>query len=693
MSRSRGNQPRPKFQRYMQKKLAITFGVVVLALFVLCGVTVYYNVFEGDKYTIKVLNQQEYTSKILPFKRGEILDRNGNSIATSIKVYNLVIDSKIILSDKRYLTPTVNAVVDYFGEIDKEKISEEISGEEKGVQKEKLITEINARKDNSYWVVIKQLTYEEVKAFLAFMDGETKEDRDKNEFVKGVWFEEEYKRMYPFDNLACSVIGFANKDGSADIGIEAYYNEYLTGTNGREYGYVNSESNMESVVKDATNGNTVVSTIDINIQRIVQEKIAEYMKKFKPQRMAVVIANPNTGEILAMADDQTFNLNDPRNLKEYYSDKEIKKMSEKEQQENLNAIWRNYCVSDSYEPGSTAKPFTVASAYEEGLVDEKSSYVCDGSQQVGGFTIRCHKVTGHGTISAKQGIAYSCNDAMMQISAKMGAKIFTQYQTRFGFGFKTGIDLPSETRGLVYDADMGASSLATNSFGQNFTVNMVQMVAAFSSVINGGYYYEPHVVKEVQTEDGNLIENYSKSVVRQTVTKETSEFIKEGLRAVVTDGTGTGTAIPGYTVGGKTGTAEKVDTSGEGIGRLENQYILSFLGCVPNENPQVVCYTLMDTPKDDPDSTAYNTEFWRAIMEEVLPYLHIEKTEDAGKDKDIKGTKKSDVQESYDEGIISGDDGSLVDEDAENNADAEENAESEDNADAESNTEEGEAAE
>lgn len=671
MSRSRGNQPRPKFQRYMQKKLAITFGIVVLALFVLCGVTVYYNVFEGDKYTMKVLNQQEYTSKTLPFKRGEILDRNGNSIATSIKVYNLVIDSKIILSDKRYLMPTANAVVDYFGEIDKEKISEEISGEEKGVQKEKLITEINGRKDNSYWVVIKQLTYEEVKAFLAFMDGETKEDRDKNKFVKGVWFEEEYKRMYPFDNLACSVIGFANKDGSADIGIEAYYNEYLTGTNGREYGYVNSESNMESVVKDATNGNTVVSTIDINIQRIVQKKIAEYMKKFKPQRMAVVIADPNTGEILAMADDQTFNLNDPRNLKDYYSDKEIKKMSEKEQQENLNAIWRNYCVSDSYEPGSTAKPFTVASAYEEGLVDEKSSYVCDGSQQVGGFTIRCHKVTGHGTISAKQGIAYSCNDAMMQISAKMGAKIFTQYQTRFGFGFKTGIDLPSETRGLVYDADMGASSLATNSFGQNFTVNMVQMVAAFSSVINGGYYYEPHVVKEVQTEDGNLIENYSKSVVRQTVTKETSEFIKEGLRAVVTDGTGTGTAIPGYTVGGKTGTAEKVDTSGEGIGRLENQYILSFLGCVPNENPQVVCYTLMDTPKDDPDSTAYNTEFWRAIMEEVLPYLHIEKTEDAGKDKDIKGTKKSDVQESYDEGIISGDDGSLVDEEAENNADTE----------------------
>lgn len=660
MSRSRRNQPKPKFQRYMQTKLAITFGIVVLALFVLCGVTIYYNVFEGDKYTIQVLNQQEYTSKTLPFKRGEILDRNGNSIATSIKVYNLVIDSKIILTDKEYIEPTVNAVAQYFSEIDKNKIAKEVCGETTGINKEKLIAEIHSRKDNSYWVVMKQLSYEEVKAFQSFMDGNTKEDRKKNKYVKGVWFEEEYKRMYPFDSLGCSVIGFTNKGNSADVGIEAYYNDYLTGINGREYGYVNADSNMESVVKSPTNGNTVVSTIDINIQRIVQEKIKEYMKKFKPQRMAVVIADPNTGEILAMADDTTFDLNNPRDLTSYYTNKEIKKMSEAKQQENLNAVWRNFCVSDSYEPGSTAKPFTVASAYEEGLVDEKTTFVCDGSQQVGGFNIRCHKVTGHGTITTKQGIAYSCNDAMMQISAKLGAKIFTQYQTRFGFGFKTGIDLPSETRGLVYDENMGASSLATNSFGQNFTVNMIQMVSAFSSLINGGYYYEPHVVKEIQTEDGNLIENYSKSVVRQTVTAETSEYIKECLRAVVTDGTGTGTAIPGYTVGGKTGTAEKVDTSGEGIGRLENQYILSFLGCVPCEEPKVVCYTLMDTPEEDPDSTAYNTEFWSAIMKDVLPYLHIEKTEDAGKDKDIKGTKKSDIQESYDQGIISGDDGSFV---------------------------------
>lgn len=660
-----------KFKKFMQTKLAITFGIVVLALFALCIRTIYISAFKGDDYSITVLNQQEYSSKTIPYKRGEILDRNGNSIATSIKVYNLVIDSKVILSDEKknkYFEPTMSTIEKYFGNISGDRVIEELHDDSQKINMEKLKQEVVNRSDNSYWVIIKQLTYDEIKEYLNFINSDDREDKKVNQYVKGIWFEEEYKRMYPFDSLACSVIGFVNKDGSSDTGIESYYNEYLTGINGREYGYVNSDSNMESVVKDPINGNTVVSTIDINIQRIVQDKIKEYKKKFKPKRMAVVIANPNTGEILAMADDKTFDLNDPRNLTGYFSQKKIDGMSDSKIQSELNAIWRNFCVSDAYEPGSTAKPFTVATAYEEALVSEQTTYVCDGHQAVPGFIISCHKETGHGTINTKQAIAYSCNDAMMQIGDKMGAKIFTQYQTRFGFGLKTGIDLPSETRGLVYDADMDTASLATNSFGQNFTVNMVQMVAGFSSLINGGYYYEPHVVKEVQTEDGNLIENYTKSVVRQTVTNDTSAFIKEGLRAVVTDGTGKGAAISGYTVGGKTGTAEK---HGKG-GVIKNEYIISFLGCVPVENPKVVCYTLMDSPKDDPDSTAYNTEFWSAIMKEVLPYLHIEKTEDAGKDADIKGTKQDDIAESYDNGISQEGEGSTGEaQTGENTTDAE----------------------
>lgn len=580
------------------------------------------------------------------------------AIATSLKVYNLVIDCKVILSDKeidketkketnKYFEPTMSTIEKYFGSIGDEKVIESLRSDAGTLDMTKLREEVANREDSSYWVVMKQLSYEEISAYQEFMESREKEDKKISQYVKGIWFEDDYKRKYPFDDLACSVVGFLNNDGASAMGIESYYDEYLTGINGRQYGYVNADSNMEAVIKDPMNGNTVVSTLDMNVQRIVQNKIQEYKKKYKPKRLAVVIANPNTGEILAMADDTPFNLNDPRNLSNYFSESKINSMSDSEMQTELNAIWRNFCISDAYEPGSTAKPFTVATAYEEGMIDENTTYVCDGHQAVPGYIISCHKTDGHGTITTKQSIAYSCNDAMMQIGAKMGAKIFTQYQTRFGLGLKTGIDLPGETRGLVYGEDMDVASLATNSFGQNFTVNMVQMVAGFSSLVNGGYYYEPHVVKEVQTEDGSLIENYSKSIVRQTVTNHTSAYIRECLRAVVTDGTGKGAAIAGYTVGGKTGTAEKHGKNGV----IKNQYIVSFLGCVPVENPKVVCYTLMDSPKDDPDSTAYNTEFWNAVMTEVLPYLHIEKTEDAGKDKDIQGTTQDDIAGDYVNGI------------------------------------------
>ncbi|MBR3644958.1 MAG: penicillin-binding protein 2, partial [Lachnospiraceae bacterium] len=570
--------------------------------------------------------------------------RNGNAIAKSIKVYNLVVDPLLIAgseNEQKYYDNTVSTIERFFGTIKSGNVIDTLKKEDGNIDMDKFRENLSKKSANKskYWIVMKQLTYEEIEPYLSFMKSKDKEDRKISDNVAGIWFEEEYKRMYPFDDLACSVIGFASgrTDGTS-IGIEAYYNDYLSGTNGRKYGYVNADNNMEGVVKDPKNGNTVISTIDINIQRIVQKKIKEYKKKFKPKRMAVVIADPNTGEILAMADDTTFNLNNPAG-------------NGKKNSKQLNKLWRNFCVSDSFEPGSTAKPFTVAAAYEEGLLDENTTYVCDGGQAVPGFYIRCHKETGHGTITAKQAVAYSCNDALMQIGAKEGVDIFSQYQTRFGLGVKTGIDLPSETRGLIYEAEeMGPTDLATNSFGQNFTVNMIQMVAGFSSLVNGGYYYEPHVVKEIHTEEGNLVEKYSKRLVKQTVTGKTSEFIRECLRAVVTDGTGKTAAIDGYTVSGKTGTAEKVE---DGT-RVRGQYIISFLGAVPAEKPEVVCYTLMDSPEDDPDSTAYNTEFWSAIMKEVLPYLHVAKTEDEGKDADIKGTQPDDISEQFEEGIISG---------------------------------------
>lgn len=641
--RVRRKKIRSKFTKQMYTKLEIIFGLIILALFALCFRIAQLNVANGNDYSIKVLAQQSYTSTTIPYKRGDILDRNGNVLATSVMVYDLVIDCKLIVEGDTYLEPTVAALVKYFD-----------------ADEDDLRTSIEERKNSNYWVYKKGLEYEEIEKFEEYLDyqyADTQEEINAVANTKGVWFEKRYKRMYPYETLACSVLGFSYADNSATLGIESSYGDYLQGSDGREYGYMDSENSMESVVKEAVNGNNVVSSIDMNIQRIVQESIATYMEKYNPQRIAVVIADPNTGEILAMADDTTFDLNDPQNLEQYYTESQIENMSTKKQSEKLNEIWKNFCITDSYEPGSTTKPFTVAAAYEEGLVDETSTFFCDGYEKVGGFTIKCHEVEGHGTITVKQAIAESCNDYLMHIGELLGANKFAQYQTRFGFGAKTGIDLPNETRGLVYEADeMGASTLATNAFGQNFTVNMVQMVAGFSSLVNGGYYYEPHVVKQIVTEDGELVKNFSKNLVKQTITKETSNYIKECLRAVVTEGTGSTAAIKGYTVGGKTGTAEKVDTSGKGTGRISGEYILSFLGCVPCENPKVVCYTLMDSPEENTQATAYNTDLWTNIMKQVLPYLGIEKTEKV----ETKAKKQSLETEFYADGIIEGDDGSLV---------------------------------
>ena len=601
---ARRSYKRAEFNKGMQKKLAIVFVLIILALFALCIRIGYLTKAKGDEYSIKVLAQQGYTSKTLPYKRGDILDRNGNVLATSVKVYNLVIDSKVILSNKKYLEPTVNVLTRYFD-----------------LNKDELTKGIKERKDNSYWVVLKQLEYKDIEGYKDYINKEepSKEEAKEISYVKGVWFEEEYKRMYPYNSLACSTLGFVNKDGSANIGIESSYNDVLSGLNGREYGYVNSDNSMETVIKDPTNGDTVVSTIDMNIQRIVQKAIKKYMKKYQPKRLAAVIADPNTGEIFAMADNTTFNLNEPWDLSFKYTEQEQENLSEKEISDALNSRWKNFCVSDSFEPGSTIKPFTIAAAYEEGKTTRNSTYFCDGYEVVGGFTIRCHDVSGHGTITTKQALAYSCNDALMRIGFDLGAKKLVEYQRRFGFGAKTGIDLPSETRGLVYDSNMGASSLATNSFGQNINVNMIQMVAGFSSLVNGGNYYEPHVVKEVVSEDGELIDNYSKTLVKETVTDKTSDFIKEALRAVVTDGTGKTAAIPGYTIGGKTGTSEPINGSYDG-------YVASFLAISPVENTKIVLLVILKNPGEGVNHNGGQIAAPTAgkMLSEILPYLGID---------------------------------------------------------------------
>lgn len=588
-------------------KLAYIVIVMVLALVLLMLRFFFIQSNNADKYNEKILSQQRYDSREIPFKRGDIRDRNGNILAVSNKVYNLILDPVQMNADKdAYLEPTVSLLVEIFG-----------------YNEEDLRNIIEEKKNSAYIIFDKNISYDKKNEFTTRAKEYDKESlnlRSKNR-IHGVWFEEDYIRSYPNGILASEVLGFSNSEGNLGTGgIEQYYNSELMGTLGREYGYLNEESNLERVIKQAINGNTIVSTIDLNIQKIVEKYIEQWENVAKSKITAVLVMNPRNGEILAMATSRKFDPNNPRDLSYYYDEATINAMDEEAKMVAYNTIWRNYLVNDTYEPGSPSKVFTVAAGIEEGATNKNASFYCDGGQHIGRWHIRCANRNGHGNISLAESLMLSCNDAMMQIVASLGKDKFVDYMDRFGFGKKTGIDLPGEadTSTLVYRKEnMGATDLATNSFGQNYNTTMIQTAAALSSAINGGYYYEPHVVKEILNSEGMLIESKEAKLVKQTVSTETSRFLNEALRLTVEEGTGVAAKVEGYNVGGKTGTAEKLP-------RGSGNYVVSFIGFAPTDNPRVLCYVLIDEPGvEEQARSSYASAIFSKIMGEVLPYMGI----------------------------------------------------------------------
>lgn len=632
------------FTTYMQEKLAVTVIVITLALFALIYVLYHIMTTKQDSYNQIVLSQQQYDSRVLPYRRGDIVDRNGTYLATTEKVYNLIIDPKQIMSaEEDYLDATVTALVTVFGYDDSEMRS--------------LIRDNSAK---AYLRYARQLSYDQKEAFEQYQSDTNKANAkaDSKARVKGIWFEDEFKRIYPYNSLACNVVGFATSDGgTGNGGIEQSYNDSLIGTNGREYGYLNDESNLERVIKPAQNGNTVVSSIDVNIQNAVEKRINEWMAETGSEHVGVVVMNPNNGEVLAMANDSMFDLNNPRSAADSFSEDALRELGLKEAMQTYNRQhrktdgstitmeqvpdhfssdeirsyglqvawnqkWRNYDISDTYEPGSPSKIFTVAAALEEGIISPNDTFYCDGYQEVAGHQIKCtaFKKGGHGMLTVAEALMVSCNDAMMQIAAKTGTETFARYMSSFGFGEKTGIDLPGESdaKGLVRSAsEMNSADLATNSFGQNYNCSMIQMAAAYCSVINGGSYYEPHVVKQILNDQGAVVKEVKPKLVRETVSESTSNFIKDALFHTVSEGTGRAAAVEGYEIAGKTGTAEKIPRSAK-------NYLLSFCGFAPAYDPQVLVYVIIDTPHvEDQAHSSYASGVFSKIMGDILPYLNV----------------------------------------------------------------------
>lgn len=596
-----------KFSKIMQKKLVLLFSLVVLAFAILIGRIIQINAMNGEKYTKVVLDQQQYDSRVIPFRRGDIVDRNGTKLATSERVYNVILDVKAMLEKDEYQEPTIKVLKDCFGIAEKDV--EEL---------------IESSPESRYNILLKGVDYNTAKEFEAI-----DEDEEKHPNVKGIWLEEDYVRKYPYNSLASDVIGFSNADDVGTIGLEASYNAILNGVDGREYGYLEEGALLERTIKEAENGNTIVSTIDAELQKIVEKHILEFNETYKDNaekgngslNTAVIIADPQSGEILAQASYPNFDLNKPRDISAYYTEKELKKMKEEEKVEILNNLWRDFCVSDSYEPGSTAKPFTVAAGLETGKIRGNEVYTCGGSLVVAEDTepINCHYTAGHGTQTIAQSISNSCNVAMMEMIKVIGAEDFYRYQSIFGFGAQTGIDLPGEAEGILQDPELvGPVDLATNSFGQNFNVTMEQMVAGMSALINGGNYYEPHVVKQIQDENGNVIETKESVLKKRVISEQTSTMLKQYMKTVM-EGTGTGAsaAVEGYDIGGKTGTAEKYP-------RNSGKHLLSFIGYAPQDDPEVLIYVVIDEPNtESQEDSSLVLNLARSIMEEAFPYMNI----------------------------------------------------------------------
>lgn len=631
----------------MQTKLVVLFLLVLLAFVGLSARLIWLNYANGTSYQKQVLSQQRYDSSVIPFRRGDIVDVKGTTLATSKKVYNLVIDAKVMnttLNGKTpYLEPTLAALEEYF-DLDMNEVRKHVS----------------TNKESSWYVPLKRLSYEEISGFQnAKLD---------NSNIKGVWFEEEYKRFYPYGSLAADAIGFSGIDNEGAYGLEEFYNSVLNGTNGREFGYLNEDLNLERTVKPAVDGYSVHSTIDANVQMIVEKYLKKFMEEHKDavrpgngaENVGCIIQWVDSGEILAMASYPTYDLNDVRNPQPLLGTKmveqvtnangyyEIKKngtvidqsvidsMSEDELYLNLNNLWKNYCITNTYEPGSVAKPFTVASALEMGTVSPDSTFECNGSLEIGGYTIKCHNGS-EGTMTLESAVAKSCNVSLMKIAQTLGTDNFCEYQNIYNFGLKTNVDLAGEARtaNLIYRADqMGPTDLATNSFGQNFNVTMIQMITGFSSLINGGNYYEPHMVNRITNVNGTTVENIEPRRLKQTISEETSAYIRQYCQAVVEYGTGKTARPAGYMIGGKTGTAETIDENTHK--RSKDEYVVSFMGYAPADNPQIAIYVVVDRANAvRQDDAKFATGIVRNVLTEVLPYLQIFMTEELS-EKEIK---------------------------------------------------------
>ncbi|GAA6399706.1 stage V sporulation protein D [Sellimonas intestinalis] len=551
----------------------------------------YLMIFDAEYYQKKAeaLHEREREIKAA---RGEIIDRNGKVLATNKTVCTVsVIHSQI--EDADAVTKALAGTLEMEEETVRKKV-EKVSSMER----------------------IKTNVEKEVG------------DRIREMNLAGVKVDEDFKRYYPYEELASKVLGFTGGDNQGIIGLEVKYEDYLKGENGMILSTTDARGvELEGIAEDRaepTAGNTLRISIDYNIQKYAQQMAQKVMEEKQAEKVAIILMNPQNGEIYAMVNWPEFNLNEPFELPEGTTYD-----SEDEKQELLNQMWRNGCINDTYEPGSTFKIITSSACLEEGVVDLDDTFVCPGYKIVEDRRIRCHKVGGHGAETFVEGVQNSCNPVFMEIGLRLGAERFCDYFEQFGLMEKTGVDLPGEASTIMHRLeDIGEVELATMTFGQSFQVTPVQMAATVSSLINGGKRVTPHFGVEVlDSESGKTLKTFSDKQGRRVISEKTSETMRKILESVVSVGSGKNAYIEGYSIGGKTATSQTLP-------RSANKYISSFIGFAPAENPQILGMCVIYDPKGIYYGGTIAAPVVREIFDDVLPYLGIEKQENAKSEKE-----------------------------------------------------------
>lgn len=575
-----------KNKTYNRKKICIVFSVALLVLLGLIGRLVYLMIWDAEYYQKKAeaLHEREREIKAA---RGEIVDTNGVVLATNKSVCTISVIHNQIQEPERVI----------------EVLAKELQMEEETVRKR----------------VEKVSSIERVKTNVEKAVG----DRIREYDLSGVKVDEDYKRYYPYGELASKVLGFTGGDNQGIIGLEVKYEEYLKGQNGTILTTTDARGvELEGIAEDrieAIPGKTLQISMDYNIQAYTQQAAEKVMEEKEAEKVSVLIMNPQNGEIMAMVNVPEFDLNEPFSLESLGMNEDGLKADEK--QDLLNQMWRNGCINDTYEPGSIFKIITSSACLEAGTVSTTDRFFCPGYRIVEDRRIRCHKVGGHGSETFVQGVQNSCNPVFMDIGLKLGVDRFYSYFQKFGFMKKTGVDLPGEANTITHKKEnVGLVELATMTFGQSFQITPIQLATTVSSIVNGGVRVTPHFGVQVQDQDGNVTKVFQYEKEKNIVSRQTSKTMQEILKSVVTEGGGKRAAIEGYDIGGKTATSQTLP-------RSAHKYISSFIGFVPADDPQVLALIVIHNPKGIYYGGTIAAPVVKTIFENILPYLGIEKAE------------------------------------------------------------------